>query len=350
MGSGYRGTVDELTPPARERVRARTLGRFAATGSKAHRGGCGVWGSRERPQRAKELRTARISEGVSKGPLSAGGSPYRRGNVSSAPELSPMGTMAPAKERVYPFPGSRSPDRENVPDGGGMFQPSGIMFQPDGIMFRRLGRMFQPLDGTSVRLGECSVRFGWNIRRFGGMFQLPGGTFVQWVGTFSFLEERFPSGDGTLSRCDERGRRSAERAPGRQLLSPSPPAPDKLSPRERPPENLRRHPAHPPGEGGHLRPDRGAGRLPRPGADGGPGPEHDSGGRGGPLAAGGQRPGDDQPARRDRLGGGVPAPSARRGGGRFSKSGKDRPRPLRLGPGSLGPRKPRGRAAPYSGC
>lgn len=34
MGSGYRGTVDALDPAARERVRARTLRNFAATGAR----------------------------------------------------------------------------------------------------------------------------------------------------------------------------------------------------------------------------------------------------------------------------------------------------------------------------
>jgi SAM-dependent methyltransferase len=34
MGSGYRGTVEELAPAARERVRTRTLERFAATGAR----------------------------------------------------------------------------------------------------------------------------------------------------------------------------------------------------------------------------------------------------------------------------------------------------------------------------
>src|SRR6478609_1496965 len=48
----------------------------------------------------------------------------------------------------------------------------------------------------------------WNIRPIGWSIPLFG--------------ERFPSGDGTLSRCDERGRRSAERPPdgGGGLLTP----------------------------------------------------------------------------------------------------------------------------------
>jgi hypothetical protein len=125
------------------------------------------------------------------------------------------------KGRGLPFSG------EPLPDRGGRSRPRGNvpsqwtnvpavwgMFHPSRRMFQRFRGMFRPTGWNIRRFWGMFRPTGWNIRRFWGMFQLSDGTFVQQVGTFPFFGERFPSGDGTLSRCDERVWRSAERPPG----------------------------------------------------------------------------------------------------------------------------------------